>query len=253
MLIDYNSYRATKSFNRRVRFVVLHYTAANFSASVKSLTGDSVSSHYLIPDKTDKTYCNAGFSDMRVFNLVDEAERAWHAGKSSWMGRSNLNDTSIGIEIVNQASYSNGKFIFPQYSTDQIEAVKSLLKNILQRYPDIDPTHIVGHSDIAPGRKSDPGSSFPWKDLYEEGIGAWYDKETVDRYLGEYTYKLPNQDKIISMLKVYGYDTSVISSEKEFRNIVRAFQLHFRPEDCRGNIDTETASILSALVEKYRM
>lgn len=101
--VDYNSYRAIKGFNHRVRFLVMHYTALDFKASITALTGPSVSAHYLIPDPSEKTYIDAGFKDMRIFNLVDENERAWHAGVSSWAGRSNLNDTAIGIETVNLA------------------------------------------------------------------------------------------------------------------------------------------------------
>lgn len=156
-LIDYNSYRSVKGFSRRVRFLVMHYTAIDFKASVTALTGSSVSTHYLIPDPSEKTYIDAGFKDMRIFNLVDENERAWHAGVSSWSGRSNLNDTAIGIETVNLATENNNIFIFPPYNPEQIEAIKALATNILQRYPDITPTNVVGHSDIAPGRKSDPG------------------------------------------------------------------------------------------------
>ena len=99
--IDYNSYRSVASFGHRVRFLVLHYTAQNFADSVKSLTGKSVSAHYLVPDPSEATYQAAGFSGVRIFNLVDENERAWHAGTSQWGTRSNINDTSIGIEIVN--------------------------------------------------------------------------------------------------------------------------------------------------------
>lgn len=147
--IDYNSYRSVKGFNRRVRFLVMHYTALDFKASITALTGPSVSAHYLIPDPLEKTYIDAGFKDMRIFNLVDENERAWHAGVSSWAGRSNLNDTAIGIETVNLASDNNGVFVFPPYNPVQIDAIKELAANILQRYPDITPVNVVGHSDIA--------------------------------------------------------------------------------------------------------
>ncbi|OFB06433.1 N-acetylmuramoyl-L-alanine amidase, partial [Salmonella enterica] len=181
--VDYNSYRAIKGFNHRVRFLVMHYTALDFKASITALTGPSVSAHYLIPDPSEKTYIDAGFKDMRIFNLVDENERAWHAGVSSWAGRSNLNDTAIGIETVNLACDNNGVFVFPPYNPVQIDAIKELAANILQRYPDITPVNVVGHSDIAPGRKSDPGAAFPWKELYDAGIGAWYEESIMQHYL----------------------------------------------------------------------
>jgi len=228
--IDYNSYRSVKGFNRRVRFLVMHYTAVDFAASVQALAGDgTVSAHYLVPDPDDKTYISAGFNDMRVFNLVDENERAWHAGVSSWAGRSNLNDTAIGIEVVNLASDNDGVFVFPPYNPVQTDAIKALAINILQRYPDISPVNVVGHSDIAPGRKSDPGASFPWKSLYEAGIGAWYDDDTRSAYLAQFTAGgLPSDKDIIARLKTWGYDVSGATTTPGLRLLVRAFQLHFR-------------------------
>ncbi|VEB97520.1 N-acetylmuramoyl-L-alanine amidase AmiD precursor [Cedecea lapagei] len=250
--IDYNSYRSVKGFNRRVRFLVFHYTALDFENSIISLTGPSVSAHYLVPDPSDKSYTDAGFNDMRIFNLVDENERAWHAGVSSWGDRSNLNDTSIGIETVNLASDNNGVFIFPPYNAVQIEAIKSLAINILQRYPDITPVNIVGHSDIAPGRKSDPGPAFPWKELYAAGVGAWFDEETKSKYEEQFSASLPSKDDITAMLKRYGYDVSGSATDDGYAQLIRAFQLHFRPCNYSGELDIETAAILYALVEKYK-
>ncbi len=167
--IDYNSYRSISGFNQRTRFLIFHYTALNFSESVKALTSNAVSAHYLIPDPTDATYIDSGFKDLRIFNLVNENDRAWHAGVSAWSGRSNLNDTSLGIELVNQARDDNGIITFLPYHPQQIAALKLLAINILQRYPDISPTNIIGHSDVSPGRKSDPGLSFLGKNsIYQE-------------------------------------------------------------------------------------
>lgn len=245
--IDYNSYRSVKGFNRRVRFLVMHYTAIGFRASSAVLTGSSVSAHYLVPDPSEKTYTDAGFRELRIFNLVDEDERAWHAGASSWAGRSNLNDTSIGIEIVNLATDSR----FPPYNPEQIEAVKELAANILQRYPEITPTNVVGHADIAPERKSDPGAAFPWKGLYDAGIGAWYEESSMQRYQTQFRKSLPARADIIARLETYGYDTSRAGTGGGYRNLIRAFQLHFRQKDYKGDADAETVAILYALVEKY--
>ncbi|VEJ45818.1 N-acetylmuramoyl-L-alanine amidase [Bartonella vinsonii] len=305
--IDYNSYRSVKSFNRRVRFLVMHYTSLNFKESVMALTGEKVSAHYLVPDPSEQTYLEAGFRDMRIFNLVDENERAWHAGVSSWAGHSNLNDTSIGIEIVNLAtgpsvssdktyvetSLKDGRvlnpvpkdenelqvgswtenrhvsstvlplendhfftcqnegLIFPPYNPTQIDAVKELALNILQRYPDITPTDVVGHSDIAIGRKIDPGAAFPWKELYTAGIGAWYDDEQKHHYQEQFCKSLPSKEDVLAQLKCYGYDISIACSEIGYKNLIRAFQLHFRQENYDGILDVETAAILYALVDKY--
>ncbi|WP_039055984.1 N-acetylmuramoyl-L-alanine amidase [Enterobacter sp. Bisph1] len=249
--IDFNSYRSVKGFNRRVRFLVMHYTALDFKESVAALTGSSVSAHYLVPDPTDESYIAAGFTDMRIFNLVDENERSWHAGVSSWAGRTNLNDTAIGIENVNLASDSGGEFVFPPYNPVQIDAIKQLAANILQRYPDITPTNVVAHSDIAPGRKSDPGAAFPWKALYDAGIGAWYDDATMQQYLAQFCQSLPAEADIVARLKTYGYDTSNAETESGYQALIRAFQLHFRQQKYDGVVDAETAAIIYALVDKY--
>ncbi|MEA1064366.1 N-acetylmuramoyl-L-alanine amidase [Apirhabdus apintestini] len=250
--IRYNAYRSIKGFNQRVRYLVLHYTAQNFSDSVRSLTGDNVSIHYLIPDPDDATYKAEGYKDMNIFAMVDEQDRAWHAGISAWGNRSNLNDTAIGIEMVNLAADDNGTMIFPTYHPQQIEAVITLSKNILQRYPDISPVNIIGHSDISPGRKSDPGPAFPWQALYDAGIGAWYDECVKEHFCRRFVCEgLPAKGEIINQLSLYGYDISEANDKTGFQLLLRAFQLHFRPENYDGVLDVETAAVLYALIEKY--
>jgi len=251
--IDNNSYRSVKGFNRRIRFLIMHYTAVGFSSSVKSLSGNgSVSAHYLVPNPTEQAYINAGFKEMRIFNLVDESERAWHAGVSYWGGRNNLNDTSIGIEIINLATDDHGKFSFPPFNNTQVDAVKQLALNIIQRYPDMSPVNIIGHSDIAPGRKSDPGAKFPWFELYKAGVGAWYDDETRDKYLFQFSSQgIPSKNDIVSKMKTYGYDISNVDTNNGYKMLVRALQLHFRQTNYNGVMDNETAAILYSLVDKY--
>jgi N-acetylmuramoyl-L-alanine amidase len=231
--IIYNKLHATQSSNSRVRFLIFHYTAGNFSSSVNALTGPNVSAHYLVPDITDPSYLNAGYTGQEVFSLVDETKRAWHAGVSQWGNRSNLNDTSIGVEIVNLA-------------------IEQLALNILERYPDISPTHVLGHSDVAVGRKSDPGPKFPWHALYLKGIGAWFDDATRDAYLQQYSETgIPARTELLKLFKTYGYDVSNASTDQGFTQLVRTFQLHFRPETYDGIMDAQTAANLAALVRKY--
>ncbi|CRY55792.1 MULTISPECIES: N-acetylmuramoyl-L-alanine amidase [Yersinia] len=249
--INYNSFRSIKSSDKRVRFLVMHYTAANFSNSVSALTGPSVSAHYLVPDPKDPTYLSSGFKDLQIFNLVNENERAWHAGLSYWAGVTGLNYSSIGIEIVNEATDVNGVFNFPPFNEQQISAVKELALNILQRYPEIKAKYVVGHSDIAPGRKSDPGAAFPWYQLYLSGVGAWYDENTKDKYVKTYSETPLPREEAIRLLKQYGYDISAANSDAGYQKLVRAFQLHFRQENYNGVMDIETMAILAALVEKY--
>ncbi len=252
MIIDSTTYHSRLGFDSRVRFLVMHYTACDFAASIQTLTGPNVSAHYLVPDLEDPTYRNAGFSEMRGFNLVEESERAWHAGVSAWRGRNNLNDSSIGIEIVNQAHEgADGLPVFPSYSRAQIDAMKAIALDILQRYPSIEPRNVVGHSDIAPLRKIDPGPMFPWQELYRAGIGAWYEQATKNRYVQEYTMAGVDPRECLNLFARFGYDVSVATDADSKCKLVRAFQLHFRPSNYDGVLDVETAAILAALTERY--
>ena len=166
------------SVSTRVRFIVIHFTSLNWEDSLRVLTEEqfAVSSHYLIPESEDQSYRS---SKLSIYQLVDEKDRAWHAGKSQWEERTNINDQSIGIELVNQAECNfntekdmrllyreNYSCTFPNFDSKQIDLLISLLKEILGKHEEIKPTYIVGHSDIAPDRKFDPGPKFPWKFLY---------------------------------------------------------------------------------------
>ena len=142
-------YYPSVSQDERVRFLVLHYTAINTELSLKVLTQKDVSSHYLIND----------YDDKQINLLVDETKRAWHAGVSKWKGLDNLNFSSIGIEIVN---LGNSGGVYQPYPDYQIKKVGELARDIVNRY-NIQPFNVVGHADIAPGRKPDPGPLFPWK------------------------------------------------------------------------------------------
>ncbi|WP_415679733.1 N-acetylmuramoyl-L-alanine amidase [Vibrio ordalii] len=141
---------------------------------------------------------------------------------------------------------------FSPYHPQQIAALKSLAINILQRYPDVSPTNIIGHSDVSPGRKSDPGALFPWKELYLSGIGAWYDEETKTKYCKKFQTNLPNKNDILEKLKTYGYGTTKTEDAQVYQQLIRAFQLHFRPENYSGKVDIETVAILYSLVDKYK-
>ncbi|EEP89331.1 N-acetylmuramoyl-L-alanine amidase [Yersinia kristensenii] len=253
-LIDRGEYKVDTNIpsvaqNTRVRFLVLHYTATDDAESLRLLTQGDVSAHYLVkthPDNLD--------GKPIVLQLVPESERAWHAGVSYWHGRNSLNDTSIGIEIVNKGFTEKmlGRQWYP-YNESQIQLIERLTKDIVERY-NIDPTDVVAHSDIAPQRKSDPGPLFPWKRLAEQGIGAWPDDATVTKYIdGRNKNDLASVAIIQQALARYGYQIPQSGElDDESKHVIEAFQMHFRPQDFSGVPDVETEAIALALVEKYR-
>ena len=252
MLVIDTSFPA-KDFNDRdgesVRQIILHYTAAPFASSLGTLTQDGVSAHYLLPDPDEPSYRAAGYEELRVFRLVDEGKRAWHAGVSYWGGRGNLNGRSIGIEIVNLARDDAGAFTFPQYPEEQIDVLVALVRDILGRYPQIGPTDILGHSDVAYWRKSDPGPRLPWHFLHEAGVGAWFDEPTRAMYQRRFCVGLPPEVEVERAFQRYGYAPA--KNRQGFEQRTRAFQMHFRPRDYCGFLDGETCAILYALNEKY--
>jgi len=234
--------------DQRIRFLVLHYTAEDFHSSLKTLTDEHVSAHYLVP-----AHPPAENGKYVVWQLVPESQRAWHAGASYWRGRTSLNDTSIGIEIVNKG-YQQGMLgkIWVPYTPQQIELVTALSKDIVQRYA-IAPQNVVGHMDIAPQRKLDPGPLFPWRQLAEQGIGAWPDQNRVDYYLAGRAKTAPVDVLTLQKkLAAYGYDIAPSgSNDSASRNAIAAFQMHFRPANYLGEPDAETEATVDALIEKY--
>jgi len=253
------------NYNSRVSIVVIHHTTANFGDSLRILTEPSsnpVSSHYLIPEPDDKTYEK---SRIQTYELVPESLRAWHAGTSYWAGKSGLNDQSIGIELVNQTwCHSSGMDVdpyrgnpdricfYPDFADSQIAQLVDLLDDILERYPEIKPTNIIGHSDIAPDRKIDPGPRFPWQRLAVLGYGAWFEDETVIRYWEQFRGQPLPLANVQKALSAYGYGIEVTGeNDEQTRNVLRAFQMHFRPMDVTSTPTLESTATLFALIEKY--
>ncbi len=237
-----NEAHASKNHNSRIRQIVLHYTVIDFERSMAVLKGESghsVSAHYLVNDQPSDKFPHY------IYRLVPEDKRAWHAGVSQWGKDSNLNNSSIGIEIVNPDGNLHA------YPEEQIEAVIFLVRQLIGRYG-IDPVNVVGHSDVAPGRKIDPGALFPWKTLYDNGIGAWYDEADVAE-LRKSIPAMPSVEQIKADLRNYGYavdDTA--EADKAYRAVVNAFQRHFAPERIDGEMDLENYLVLKALLKKYR-
>jgi N-acetylmuramoyl-L-alanine amidase len=196
---------------------------------------------------------------------VPEHRRAWHAGRSYWAGEESLNDRSIGIELVNESRCSEEEpdaatlpplavaCEFLPFDDEQIELLIVLARDILERYPGIDPVDVVGHADIAPDRKVDPGPLFPWKALHDAGIGAWYDDTTVARYRSAFRAEPPDMSTVRRGLRLYGYRVDPCGDDGlELQRILRAFQMHYLPDAVTLAADIETAATLFALLEKYR-
>lgn len=223
------------SQNSRVGIIVLHYTVADSPTSLRILSQQNVSSHYLITDH----------QPPRVYRLVDESRRAWHAGVSEWYGRTDINTGSIGIEIVNPGNQDGD---FAAYAPAQIELVKQLVAEIAARH-DIKPHNIVGHSDIAPQRKLDPGPMFPWEALAQAGLGRWFNREQAREHEQFFrTNGLPDTLWIQERLKRAGYEVPLSGElDQATRNVIAAFQMHYRPSRYDGQPDAETLGILRAL------
>ena len=251
--------------NSRVQHLVLHFTSENHAESLRLLTRPTdapVSAHYLIPDPRDPGW---GRDDVIVLRLVPEGRRAWHAGRSHWAGTTALNDSSIGIEIVNVSRCETPAgmnavqdpeerdCVFQPYDERQIEVLVELLKGILERHPDIDPQDVVGHADITPGRRVDPGPLFPWARLHAAGIGAWYETTTVVRHRQRLESAPLETAFVQKALEAWGYDVEVTGTlDADTRFALEAFQMHFRPRLHDGQADVETVAILLALIERYR-
>jgi N-acetyl-anhydromuramyl-L-alanine amidase AmpD len=251
----------------RVRVIVIHHTTGDFQDSLNVLTKRSdypVSSHYLVPEPGDPSYNN---KDLKLYSLVTEEARAWHAGTSYWAGKVALNDMSIGIELVNQTYCRKSEAVippeavdqtiericfYPDFAEPQLEILLDLLKGITERHTSVKPTHIVGHSDIAPQRKIDPGPRFPWQRLHRLGYGAWYDDETVFKYWEQLRDAPPSVLTLQTALHTYGYGIDLSGDhDLQSQNVVRAFQMHFLPWKVSSEFDAETVAILFALIEKY--
>lgn len=231
----YRHYRSL-NYNHRashasIEYLIYHYTACDLATSLKILCDDTsnnpVSAHYLIDENGD------------TYQLVDEEKRAWHAGKSFWEGWEDINSWSIGIELVNPG---HGPSYRP-FPKSQMEALASLSLYLIDRYK-IEPWHILGHSDVAPTRKVDPGELFDWTWLASQGIGVMPVLET--RFETDYSLT-----KIQELLNLYGYKIQSLENNEEYiQAVLRAFQMHFTPTCVTKQPTIQTYQALLSLVEK---
>jgi N-acetylmuramoyl-L-alanine amidase len=206
-----------------VDVLVLHYTELPLDESLKVLRdgkrANRVSAHYVLAE------------DGTAYRLVPEDRVAWHAGRSHWRGREALNGTSIGIEMVNLHGDRH------DYPAAQISALVELCRHIIGRHPAIVPRNVVGHSDIAPRRKVDPGLRFPWSALAEKGIGLWPRAGAK-----------PLEGDVQAALQRFGYPPP--AADVTSADIVASFQRRFRPSRADGVADAETRARLADLLDR---
>lgn len=204
---------------RRPNFVIIHHTAQNScEQTLKTFTQtkNPVSSHYVI--------CKDG----TVHHMLNDLLRGHHAGVSKWGNNTDLNSSSVGIEIDN-----NGYEVFTE---QQINSLITLLGRLKVAY-NIPAANFIGHADIAPGRKVDPNRNFPWQKLAQSGFGLWYDTAKIT---------LPENFNAMQALRVIGYD---IKNEK---NAIQSFKIHFVPQDTSTTISETDKKILVSLVSAYQ-
>jgi N-acetylmuramoyl-L-alanine amidase len=221
---------------RDADMIVLHYTGMQSAeAAIKRLCDPAarVSSHYVV------------LEDGEICQLVAETERAWHAGVSSWEGATDINSRSIGIEIANPG-HDLG---YPDFPDPQIAAVVALCRDIMVRRK-IPAARVLGHSDVAPARKPDPGEKFPWRRLAEAGIGLWV--EPTDIMPGP-ELDPGDHSEIITRLqnefRAFGYDLAATGTyDQATKEVVIAFQRHFRPARVDGIVDYSTYETLKRLL-----
>lgn len=213
--------------------LMLHYTGMQSGQAAIDRLRDpqaQVSSHYVVEE------------DGRIVRLVPELLRAAHAGISFWRGRTMLNDTSIGIEIVNPG-HEWGYRAFP---APQVDAVRRLCLGILSRHP-IPANRVVGHSDVAPDRKQDPGELFPWKSMAESGIGL-FPHDVPDAGAHDAVVDGPGLLQVRRALRRIGYEVQEQGGyDDRLQTVLTAFQRHWRPETINGHADAGTRVRLQAV------
>ena len=222
----------------QIKFLIFHYTGMRKeSDAIKKLTNykSDVSCHYFIKKKG------------QILILVPDLYIAWHAGKSQWKRQKLLNRNSIGIEISNPGHNYN----YNEFSKSQIRSIIKLTKYLIKRYK-IKPKNILGHSDISPERKKDPGEKFPWRELAKKRIGLWY-SIPVKNLKKNRGIKLNKINEIIFYKNLFkiGYITQNFKNKNSKNYIVKAFQRRFRQELVNGKVDKECLIITKNLVKKF--
>jgi N-acetylmuramoyl-L-alanine amidase len=235
------NFNPQKRNSKKIKFIIFHYTGMKKeSQAISRLTNiqSEVSCHYLIK--------NSG----QIVKLVPDLYIAWHAGKSSWRSFKSLNKNSIGIEITNPGH----EFNYKKFSKKQIFSILELSKFLIKKY-NIDKKNILGHSDIAPERKKDPGEKFPWKYLYQNKVGLWHTlkKKELIKNRRFKTSKIEKEFFFNNLFKI-GYSKKTpknLNKDRYLRDIIKTFQRRFRQELIDGKIDRECSLISENLLKRY--
>jgi N-acetylmuramoyl-L-alanine amidase len=221
----------------RPSLLILHYTGMeDADEALERLCSprSEVSAHYLV------------FEDARIVQCVQESRRAWHAGLSAWNDITDVNSHSIGIEIANPGH----EFGYTDYPSVQVDAVVALCRDIVDRHG-MRADRLLGHSDVAPARKLDPGEKFPWRSLHAAGLGHWTEPAPLGSKRGAFTIGASGTEvsTLQEALRRYGYGLDVTGVFDEItQQVVRAFQRHFRPARVDGLADRSTRRTLAALL-----
>ena len=219
----------------KIKFIILHYTGMkNESEAIKRLSNPNskVSSHYYIKRNGE------------LLNLVPDLYEAWHAGKSCWKNLKSLNKYSIGIEITNPGH----KHGYMKFSSKQVVSTKLLVRYLMKKYK-IDKNCILGHSDISPDRKKDPGEKFPWNELAKNNLCLWHrlDQNKIKKFRKVWLSSEKEKIKFLKNLVKIGY-TKVSKKSLNIENLVKAFQRRFRNQLINGKIDKECFLISNNLL-----
>ena len=243
ILIYSPNFNSKKRTYKKIKFIIFHYTGMKKeSEAINRLTNiqSEVSSHYLIKNNGN------------ILTLVPDLYEAWHAGKSSWKNYKSLNQNSIGIEITNPG-HEHG---YKKFKQKQISSLLKLTKSLIKRY-NILPKNILGHSDIAPQRKKDPGEKFPWEYLSKKNIGAWHTLKDKQELIKNRKLKIHKEEETFFYKNLFkiGYSKKKplnINRVKYLRELAKAFQRRFRQELVNGKIDQECLLVSKNLVEEFK-
>ena len=233
------NFTSLKRTPKKIKFIIFHYTGmTKESAAINRLTNiqSEVSSHYLVK------------SNGEIVKIVPDLYIAWHAGKSSWKSYKSLNQNSIGIEITNPGH----EFGYKKFSKKQISSILKLSKFLIKKYK-ISSKNILGHSDVAPDRKKDPGEKFPWKYLSKNKIGLWHTLKEKE-LLKNRNFKISQIEKIFFFNNLFkiGYSNKTpknLNKDRYLRSVVKAFQRRFRQKLIDGKIDRECLLISKELIK----